>query len=299
MLFDTHCHLNFKAYRDDAELVIERARAEGVMMNVVGSQYETSKRAVAIAQKYENIYATIGLHPIHLVEEEIDEEEDHFITSAEKFDPELYRALAKSSSKAVGIGECGLDYYHLPEKAIVGEVELDQTGIRDLQKKAFIEQIKLAHELNLALVVHTRQGERTRDSESTTGPNAYTDVLEILRSNSLLTTHYSLRTIIHCFSGTLDHAREFLNIGCVLAFGGIVTFKNAKELREVVKETPIERIVLETDAPYLAPEPYRGKRNEPLYVKEVARVVAEVKGLSIEEVARQTMQNARAVFNIF
>ena len=174
------------------------------------------------------------------------------------------------------------------------------------QKKTFRQHIELAHELNLALVVHTRQGQRARDSASASSqsPNAYDDVYEILKlemGNGKLDSNFqlptsNLRFVMHCFSGTLEHAKKFLDLGGHLSFTGIITFKNAHDLREVIRQTPLERICIETDSPYLAPEPYRGKRNEPMNVIEVAETIARVKEISLEEVAEQTTANARFIF---
>lgn len=298
IFYDTHSHVNFNAFRNDADGVIARALEAGVRMNVVGSQIDTSKRAVEFATKYpDQLRAVVGLHPVHLVQMHLDEEEDSFDTRAEVFDPEAYRTLLRSPL-AVGVGECGLDYFRLPESAKDGTgATLDQAQIRALQQEVFRGQIKLAIEEQKTLMVHTRQGERARDSAGTNGgPNAYDDVYNILKSYSFSLTTDDLRVIMHCFSGTLDHARAFLDLGATLSFTGIITFKNAKELHEVVRQTPLERICIETDSPYLAPEPHRGQRNEPLYVIEVAKAVAELKGIPLEQVAEQTTKNAIVLF---
>ncbi len=298
MYYDTHSHVNFNAFRTDADGVIARALESGVRMNVVGSQIDTSKRALELATKYPNaLRAVVGLHPVHLIETHRDEEEDSFTTRAEIFDAEAYRALLRSSLLVTGVGECGLDYFHLPELAKDGTgAMLDREQIRALQQEVFRAHIKLAHEEKKTLMIHTRQGERARDSVSSDGPNAYDDVYQILKSYNLEPRTYSLRVIMHCFSGALDHARAFLELGATLSFTGIVTFKNAKELHEVVRQTPLERICIETDSPYLTPEPHRGQRNEPLYVIEVARAVAALKGIPLEQVAEQTTKNAIELF---
>lgn len=309
--FDTHAHVNFHSFREDADAVIRRALNEGVRMNLVGSQIDTSKRAVEMSRQYEGVTAVVGLHPIHLVQMHVDEEEDSFETRAEVFDQVAYRALATSSPRVVGIGECGLDYYRLPDAAKAPDGNLvDREQIRSLQRGVFRQHVELARDLNLALVVHTRQGERMRDSVRTSsGPNAYEDVYAILKdcmttNNRQQTTAQAddavdrLRVVIHCFSGILEHAQAFLGLGCFLGFNGIITFKNADDLREVVRAVPCEQMVMETDCPYLAPTPFRGKRNEPLYVREVATKIAEIKGISEQEVARITTENALRVFEI-
>ncbi len=289
--YDTHAHVNFAAFKENADIVIGRAIDAGVMMNAVGTHIVTSKKAVEVAQKYpEHIRAVIGLHPIHLIQNHVDEEEDHFLSHAEEFDPVAYRTLAQSSPLVVGIGECGLDYYRLTTDSRFPTSEL----VMEHQKKILRKHIELAQELDLALVVHTRQGERARDSASSQGPNAYDDVYEILKS--YLPNAYLPRFVMHCFSGTMEHAKNFLALGGYLSFTGIVTFKNAHDLREVIAQTPLERICIETDSPYLSPEPYRGKRNEPVNVIEVAKTVAKVKGISLEQVAEQTTKNACSIF---
>jgi len=291
--YDTHAHVNFAAFKESADLVIKRAIQAGVMMNAVGTHIGTSKKAVEIAERFsEHIRAVIGLHPIHLIESEVDEEEDHFLSHAEEFDSAAYRALAQSSPLVVGIGECGLDYYRIAMDA----KHTTTTSVIEHQKKTFRQHIELAQELDLGLVIHTRQGERARDSASSTGPNAYNDVHEILQSYKLQANSYLPRFVMHCFSGTLDHAKKFLDLGGYLSFTGIVTFKNAHDLREVVRQTPLERICIETDSPYLTPEPHRGKRNEPMNVIEVAKTIAKVKSISLEKVAEQTTKNALAIF---
>lgn len=315
--YDTHAHVNFAAFNKNADLVIGRAIEAGVMMNAVGTHISTSKKAVEIAEKYpEHIRAVIGLHPIHLVESEVDEEEDHFLSHAETFDPVVYRVLAQSSPLVVGIGECGLDYYRLT----TDDRLLTTEQVMEHQKKTFRQHIELAQELDLGLVIHTRQGERARDSASSTGPNAYDDVHTILQSYKLQATArggvphaavansparnvshsdaggYLPRFVMHCFSGTMDHAKKFLDLGGYLSFTGIVTFKNAHDLREVINQTPLERICIETDSPYLTPEPHRGKRNEPVNVIEVAKTIAKVKRISLAEVAEQTTANACSIF---
>lgn len=296
--FDTHAHVNFHSFREDADSVIARALEAGVRMNLVGSQIDTSRRAVEMAERYEGVTAVVGLHPIHLVQMHVDEEEDSFETRAEVFDQIAYRALATSSPRVVGIGECGLDYYRLPDAAKAADGNLiDREQIRSLQQSVFRQHVELARDLDLALVVHTRQGERMRDSVSGgSGPNAYEDVYQILKN--FMTTENRLRVVIHCFSGILEHAQAFLGLGCFLGFNGIITFKNAQDLREVVKAVPCEQMVMETDCPYLAPMPFRGSRNEPLYVREVAKKIAEIKGVSEEDVARITTRNAERVFGI-
>ncbi len=298
MYYDTHAHINFNAFKNDADDVILRAKEAGVRMNVVGSQIDTSRAAVEYAIKYPDMMrAVVGLHPIHLIQTHVDEEEDSFTTRAENFDPESYRKLLQSSPLVTGVGECGLDYFRLPDSALDGTgTMLDREQIRDLQRSVFAQHVKLAMEERKTLMIHTRQGERARDSISTEAPNAYEDVYAILKSGLLEPGTYNLPVIMHCFSGTLDHARAFFDLGALISFSGIVTFKNAKELHEVVRQTPLERICIETDSPYLAPVPHRGSRNEPAYVVEVAKAIASLKNIPLEQVAQQTTKNAIELF---
>jgi len=276
-MVDTHCHLNFSAFKNDSAEVIARAKSAGVSdMILVGSQWDTSERAVKMADNTPNLYAAIALHPIHLFEQEVDEEETHFTTRAEVFDMEHYKALAKSSSKVVAIGECGLDYYHFPVMVSKDEVKLKQ-------RELFEQHIKLATELDLPLIIHCRE--------------AYDDLLNILYQ--WRGTSGQLRGVAHCFLGTKEQAKKFLDLGFYLSFTGIITFKNANpELLEVVKETPLDRIMVETDSPYLAPQAYRGQRNEPAYVVEVAKKIAEIKGMILDEVDSITTTNTNNLFKM-
>ena len=276
-MIDTHCHLNFKAFKDDTDEVIARAREAGVSSIInVGSQWDTSERAVKLATEKENLYAAIALHPIHLYEQEVDEEEIHFKTKAEIFEPARYRALAQSSNKVVAIGECGLDYYHWPAGEAVAEVKAKQAEL-------FRQHIKLASELNLPLIIHCRE--------------AYDDLLEILAE--VKSSKPELRGVVHCFIGNRDQATKFLALGLYLSFTAIITFKNAgAELLDVVRGAPLERIMVETDSPYLAPQAYRGQRNEPAYMVEVAKKIAELRGVSYGEIDKVTTSNAQQLFNL-
>lgn len=276
-LVDTHCHINFAAYKNDIDEVIKRTLAENIWLNAVGSQIDTSRRAVALAEKYDGVFAIVGLHPTHLFAHEVDEEEVHFQSRQEDFSYKTYKELA-SHPKVVGIGECGLDYYHLPP-------ELDLAEVKKKQAEVFLAQAELALELNKVLMVHCR--------------DAHTDIQKII--TPLLKR--GLKAVIHCFTGTKEEAELYLQLGCYISFTGIITFppkKNAKDARpdvaEVIKAVPLDRLLVETDAPYLSPVPYRGKRNEPAYVRFVAEKIAEVKGLTVQEVAEQTVKNTGVVF---
>jgi TatD DNase family protein len=274
---DIHSHVNFKAFDEDRDEVINRALEGNTWVINVGTQIDTSRKAVEMANRYkEGVYAIIGLHPIHTGasyhdEKELGEGGKEFTSRGENFDEEAYRELLKDP-KVVGIGECGLDYFRCTEESI------------EKQKKAFIEQIKLANEFDKPLMLHIR-----------TNPdggiyNAYQDALEILK------THAKVKGDVHFFAGTWEDAKGYLDFGFTLSFTGVITF--ARSYDEVIRNTPLDMIMSETDSPYVTPAPYRGKRNEPLYVSEVVKKIAEIKGLPPEEVAQTIIANAKRIFNL-
>jgi len=266
--FDAHTHVNFVAYKDDREETIERSRAQGVGMNVVGTQLDTSRSAVELAEKHEHVFATIGLHPIHTSKSYHDEKElgeggKEFTSRGEVFDAAAYEMLG-ASKKVIAIGECGLDYFRLEEET------------KKVQADAFIEQIELANRLQKPLMLHIR--------------NAYDDALEILKA------HAKVRGDVHFFAGDWSVAKRFLDEGFTLSFTGVITFTH--DYDEVVKNTPLDMLLSETDAPYVTPAPHRGKRNEPAYVEMVVRAIAEIRGEDFETVRAQIMSNVERVFGI-
>ncbi len=273
MLIDTHAHINFKDFKDDYHDVIGRALKNDIWMINVGSQFSTSQRAVELAGDYEKgIYAAVGLHPVHLsshlFHDKVDNHEDvEFTPQAEKFEKEKYLKLAKNK-KVLAIGEIGLDYFHNQEN-------------EDLQKEIFSQQIDLALELDLPIIVHCR--------------DAYRDTLEILKEKKRIHGK-KLRGIAHSFLGKLSYARGYVEMDFFLGFNGIITF--ARDYDKVLKEIGIENMVVETDCPYLAPMPFRGKRNEPLYVQYVAEKIAEIKDISIQEVSEKTTKNAKNLLDL-
>lgn len=281
MLIDSHCHVQFNAYKNDAEEVIRRSLAQEVKMIVVGSQASTSERAVEYARQHDGLWAVIGLHPIHLTSQEVDEEEINFHSREEKFDYEFYKNLA-SDEKVVGIGEAGLDFFHLPKNLTLEEMAKIQT-------KAFEAQAELATELNLPMAIHCR--------------NAHETLLPILQKfcqNKKL----SNRGVAHCFTGNWLEAKGYLDLGFYIGFTGVITFPAKKtnpqqqlNLIEVVKNTPLDMILVETDSPYLAPQKHRGKRCEPWMVIEVAKKIAEIKNAPFEEVVKQTVKNTLKLFS--
>lgn len=261
LIVDTHAHVNFRAFRGDGDEVVKKALAGGVWMINVGAEIDTSRRAVEYSQRYpEGIFAAIGLHPIHIQDQE--------------FSYEKYKELVLKE-KTIAIGEIGLDYYHLKD------FNEEPEKIKSLQKEVFLKQLDFAEEFKKPLIIHCRE--------------AHKDLLEIVKSEKL-----KLKTnpkgVIHSFSGNYQQAREYREMGFKISFNGIITF--ARDYDKVILDTPLEDILLETDCPYLAPIPYRGKRNEPLYVVEVAKKLAEIKNLSLEEVVSKTTDNAKKVFNL-
>jgi TatD DNase family protein len=276
---DIHTHVNFKAFDEDREAVIKRALDNDTWLINVGTQKDTSRDAVKLANSYpEGVYAIVGLHPIHT--EEIFHDEDEiggaggFKSRAEEFEKDTYRELLKDP-KVVGIGECGLDYYHLNEASV------------EKQKKAFIEQIELAEEVKKPLMIHCRDG-----AKSGTG-RAFDDLLLILKSKMP-----AIPFVCHSFVRDAVLAKKLLKMGAYFSFNGIITFPKTDDYTEVIKIVPLDRILSETDAPYLTPVPYRGGRNEPAYAKEIVKRIAEIKNLPEAEVAEAIVGNAKRMFGI-
>jgi TatD DNase family protein len=271
--FDAHTHVNFAAFAEDVEAVMVRAREAGVGMNIVGTQFDTSSSAIALAEKHDHAWATIGLHPIHTGKSYHDEKElgeggQTFTSRGEVFDIARYRELA-SSPKVVAIGECGLDYYRLDERT------------KEIQVEAFMAQIALAKELDKPLMLHVRSSQGTQD--------AYEEVLSILGREGV-------RGDVHFFAGSWETARRFLDRGFTLSFTGVVTF--TRDYDEVVKNAPLDMILSETDAPYVTPAPHRGKRNEPSYIPLIVSAIARIRGEEEEIVAQALVGNARRVFGL-
>jgi TatD DNase family protein len=255
-LIDSHAHIQGKEYSGETEAVLQRASEAGVkQIIVVGGTGDMASNAaaVALADSWASLYATVGMHPHDA--KEVGEEEVQ----------ELKKLVAHP--KVIAIGETGLDYYynHSP---------------REVQRRVFARFIRLAGETGLPLVVHER--------------NSAQEVAELLREEG----RGKVQGVIHCFTGDYDAARAYLDLGFYLSFTGIITFKNAEPLRNVVRKVPLDHMLVETDSPYLTPVPHRGKRNEPAYVQFVAATIASVKSLTIEEVARATTNNVRALFRI-
>jgi TatD DNase family protein len=273
MIIDTHSHVQFNAFKEDSDEVIKRTLAENIWMINVGTKYETSANAFELAQKYpEGVFAAIGLHPIYaaaeFVKTKTDPDEGEFLIHEQEFDKEKYKALAQSK-KVVAIGEIGLDYYYKPKTS----AKLEQFKAK--QKEVFIAQLDLAKELNLPLILHCRM--------------AHDDVIEILQSRS------EKRGVIHCFTGTWKQAQKYMEMGFHLGINGIIFKFN---IDEVIKKAPLEKLLVETDCPYLTPAAEGQKRNEPIFIKHTIQRIAELREINFEEVERLTAQNARNLFNI-
>lgn len=253
MFADSHAHLEMSEFDRDRDRAVGRALEAGVsLIATVGTNLQDCFKALEIASRFPSVYAVIGIHP-HEVRD---------------FDPAGYETLKKlaANKKVVAYGEIGLDFFR-------------NISPPEVQIRRFEEQLEIAHELNLPVIIHDRDAHRETMDRLRRWPG-------------------ERRGIIHCFSGDARMAAECLDLGFYISVTGNVTFKKSEQLRHVVRETPIERLLIETDAPYLTPEPHRGKRNEPAYVVFTARKIAEIKQIPTEEVGRITTENAKRVFNL-
>ncbi|MBW7477378.1 TatD family hydrolase [Paenibacillus oenotherae] len=254
MLIDTHTHLDSHQFDEDREEVIERARAAGIETLInVGFNRETIPTTMALAEKYDFIYAVVGWHPV-----------DSIAMLPEDLD---WIASLCDHKKVVAIGEIGLDYHW-------------DTSPKDVQQRVFREQIRLARDKRMPIVIHNR--------------DAHEDIVHILKEENAK----DVGGVMHCFSGSWETAKKCLDMNFYISFGGPVTFKNARVPKEVLRQVPLDRILIETDAPYLAPHPFRGKRNESAYVRLVAEAAAEITGKTVEEISKITSENAKKCFNI-
>ncbi|TSC84591.1 MAG: hydrolase, TatD family [Parcubacteria group bacterium Gr01-1014_17] len=273
---DIHSHTNFAAFDNDRAEATQRAYEAGVALINVGTQQDTSRAAIEIAEQYENgVYAAVGLHPIHTAksfhdEEELGENGKEFTSRGEGFDYEYYKKLALHP-KVVAIGECGLDYYRHDTNT-----RMSANDANKKQEEAFRKQIELANEVRKPLMLHIRQ--------------AYQE------AHALLKTAAKVPGNLHFFAGTVEDAKKFLELGYSFSFTGVVTFTH--DYDEVVRYLPLERIMSETDCPYVAPVPFRGKRNEPAYVVEVVKKIAEIRNEDHESVRVQLLKNAEQFFGL-
>lgn len=253
MLFDTHAHFDDERFDADRDEMLEQMKDFGVTnITNIGSSMESSRRSVELAEKYDFIYASVGVHP----------SETENLTEA---DMEELRRLAQHP-KVRAIGEIGLDYHYPDDVA------------PDIQKKWFIRQLDLAQELNMPVIIHDR------DSKG--------EALEILKQKNIS------NGVVHCFSGSAETAREIIKLGMMISFTGVLTFKNARRAIEACAAVPTDRLMIETDCPYMAPEPHRGERNHSGYVRYVAEKMAEIKGISYEEMVGITDRNAKRFYGI-
>ena len=279
MLVDTHAHLDFPEFAGDLDAVLQRARAAGVERIItIGTTLQSSCTAITFAEQYPEIYAVVGIHPNHVTEESGD------------FLPELKELVGHP--KVVAIGETGLDYYHLPSKRRQKEIsetafgaastqsiesEIHDEAEKAAQADAFAQHLELAAATGKGVVIHQR--------------DSWPDTINIFRSYSA-----NVRAVMHCFNGSLAQAREVVELGHFVSFTGIVTFKGAGDVRQAAASVPIDRIMVETDAPYLAPAPNRGKRCEPAFVRETAALIANIRGLTLESFSAHTTNNAQGFF---
>ena len=253
MTIDSHAHLEMEEFDGDRDAVLGRAAAAGLTAIVtVGTTIPDCEKAVALARLHPQVYAAVGIHP-------------HEVKGIDAGTYDLLRVLAQQE-KVVAIGEIGLDFFH-------------DHSPRAVQLRRFAEQLDLALELNLPVIIHDRE--------------AHAETLRILQQKK-----GRLRGVLHCFSGDAAMARECIALGFHLSVAGPVTYRKSEQLRAVAREIPAERLLIETDAPYLAPQPWRGKRHEPAYVVETARCLAGIRGVAVEELERQTEENTRRLFGL-
>ena len=254
MLIDSHAHLDDERFDRDRDMLIKSLKDNGIDLVInIGADVVSSIKSVSLSEKYDNIYAAVGVHP-------------HSAKDMDESTIDVLKSLT-NRKKVVAIGEIGLDYYY-------------DNSPRDIQRKRFIEQIQLAKDVNLPVIIHSRE--------------AAQETFDILQKAQ----DGSLEGVLHCYSGSVEMALEYIKLGFYISIAGPVSFKNAKIPKEVAKKIPIDRLLIETDSPYLTPEPYRGKRNEPTYVRYVAGTIAELRGISFEELASKTSQNTRKLFKL-
>ena len=251
-LIDSHCHLYYEPYINDIQGTINECKKNNInKLLSIGVDITTSKKNIDLAQKYNEIYCTVGIHPNSTI-------------NSKKEDLLELEQLIKSSNKIIGIGETGLDYYR----------EFD----KNLQHKYFEEQINIGEKLNLPIIVHTREAEN--------------DTYAIIKENISSSTKF----LIHCFSGSMSFALKCIELGCNISFSGNVTFKNSQKLREIIREINLEKILIETDSPYLSPHPFRGIPNHPKNVKRVAEEISKIKKIDFNDICEITTNNFNKLF---
>jgi TatD DNase family protein len=264
MFYDTHAHLDYPDYANDLAEVVTRAQAAGISKMIsIGTNLDSSERAIRLAEKFPNVFAAVGWHP----------------TEAEKAPDDLRPALREFARhpKVVAIGETGLDYHHLPS----GKKEFtiaEDANYKKRQSEIFQQQLEVAAEFNLNCVIHQR--------------DSFDDTLAQFKPFA-----GKVRGVFHCFGENVERMKKVFDLGSLVSFTGIVTFKNAQNVRDCVAAAPLDKFMLETDCPYLAPVPFRGKRCEPAFVKEISETVARVKNCSLEELSAATCKTAKDFFS--
>lgn len=275
---DIHGHINFAAYDVDREETIKRAEDAGVAMITVGTDLATSQSAIQLAEQHENMWAIVGLHPVYCGDSRNDPQETgevgDYNRSKQEFDYEAFKKLA-IHPKVVAIGECGLDFFHSQPEDVTFQYEV------------FKQHIKLANEVNKPLMLHVRNA----SSRVGLDQSAYLESLKLLKE------HAKVKANFHFFAGNIEETKAIIDAGYYMSFTGVLSF--AKNYDEVIKLIPLNKIMTETDCPYVAPAPYRGKRNEPVYVVEVVKAIARIRGESEEMIAQQVIGNASEFFNVF
>lgn len=282
MFIDTHAHVNFAAFKEDADAVIRRSLDQDTWMVLIGTDFKTSNRALDFANRYERgVYAAVGLHPVHLESGPVysgESAEADFTARGEDFDYGSYEKLAKFE-KVVAIGEVGLDYYRL-------DPARDAALQKKKQQEVLAQQLLLAGSLELPVIIHCRQAH----------DDLYSILSEFKKEYGYLLPSDRPWGVMHCFSGDEDLAWKYFKLGLLISFTGIITF--SQQWDELLRKIPLDRVMIETDSPYMTPEPYRGKRNEPLLVQYVAKRIADIRGIKTEKVAEITTATARSFFRI-
>lgn len=282
MIIDSHCHLDLKDFNPDRDEVINRAESCDVEIIInPGIDLESSRRAIELSQKYSGVYAAVGIQPEEVNQYFETEPDPKFLNPAKiKIDVRTELTRLAQNGKVVAIGECGLDYKYISSK--FGVQSSEKSGIeKEKQKDVFRRQLGTAVLLDLPVIIHNREADE-----------------DILAEIQRYTETKKLRGVFHCFTGTEPFARKILEHDFLISFTGLITYPKNDELRKVIKELPLEKIMVETDAPFLAPQNHRGDRNEPAFVTEVVKTIAEIKSLPPDEVSRITSQNTRRAFKI-
>ena len=256
MIIDSHCHLDYSNLYNQLDDVVKRAERNKVKyLLTICTTLESFQKIKLIINKYKNIYGTFGIHP-------------HETKDFQNIDSKYIKNLTRENSKIIGIGETGLDYYY-------------NHSDKEIQKRSFIDHIRAASELNIPVIVHSRNAEK--------------DTYEILENEM---KNSKLKALIHCFTGSKEFAKKLININCYISVSGIITFKNSTELSDTITTIPIDRLLVETDSPYLAPMPHRGKSNEPSYITHVVDKLSEIKKISKDSIMKNTSNNFFKIFAI-